>query len=274
MRLKNLDLIVITAVVAMNVIWSLLSRPGHLSAVGIALALPLVFFLPGYALTKILFHGQSLNWIYCITLSLGLSMAIDIVSGFVLNLFPIGLRAMPWAAFLGILTLVFSFLGTYLLKKSSKGGIRLPTFHSGIHRYFLVGFSVVVAIVVTILAIQFSATSTAEQPHPGFTQLWMLSSPQDNKCAVRLGVRSFEATSVTYRVVMTINDTQVGEWSPVALVPQEEWDRLVPISFGPTGSAYIEVKLYRLDKPEAIYRDVHMTLNSLETGGKNRKIQC
>lgn len=268
MRLKNLDLILIVTIALMDVVWVLL--PSHPSVVGIVLALPLVFLLPGYTLTEALFYKRPFDGIYRFIFSLGLSLAIDILSGFILNIFPTGLRAMSWAVFLGLLTVVFSLLVAYLRRGSSIGWIRLPKFGFGIHEYILLGLS----IVVTILSIEYSAIEVVQQLHPDLTQLWMLPSTQaDNNCAVRLGIHSFEPTAVTYRITMTVNGIQGNVWPSIVLAPQEKWDRLVPIPSRSTSSIYVEVRLYKSDKPRAPYHEVHITLNGLE-GGKDRKMQC
>ncbi len=273
MHLKHPDLILIVAIAIENIIWALL--PNYLPIISFVLALPLVFLLPGYALTEALFHRRSLNDIYRhrFILSLGLSLTIDILSGFILNLFPMGLGAVSWALCLGVLTVAFSLLAAYRRGQSSTTGILLPRFHVGIHRYVLVGLCLIAAVAVTVLAIQFSAASEAQQPHPGFTQLWMLPSPQSgNNCAVRLGVQSFEATSVTYLVIMTANGAQVNTWPSVVLAPQEKWSHIVTIAPASTNSVYVEVVLYRSDNPGTVYREVHMTLSN--AGKSKDKMQC
>src|SRR5690348_6716453 len=57
MRFKSLDLILAMLVVAINV--ALTQFPGRFMIVGILFALPLIFFLPGYALTQTLFRGRA-----------------------------------------------------------------------------------------------------------------------------------------------------------------------------------------------------------------------
>src|SRR5947207_8640920 len=172
MRQIHLDLILIVTISIMNVIWALL--PSHPPVIGIVLALPLVFLLPGYTLTEALFNNRSFDGIYRFILSVGLSLAIDILSGFVLNIFPAGLRAISWAVILGLLTTVFSLLVAYRRLRPSIDKVRLPKFRFSIREYTLVGLS----IIVVILSIQYSANSVAQQPHPGFTQLWMLPPTQ------------------------------------------------------------------------------------------------
>src|SRR5450759_1505314 len=110
MRFKNLDLIAAILVVAINVGWTLI--PNRPLVMGIIFALPLIFVLPGYTLTQTLFCERSsapypssnlirrpglniehpIGTADHIILSLGLSMAIDVVAGFILNVLPIGLQ--------------------------------------------------------------------------------------------------------------------------------------------------------------------------------------
>lgn len=269
MRQKHLDLLLIVAIAAMNVIWALL--PDHLPLIGIIFALPLVFVLPGYTLTGILFHSRSLDAVHRFLLSLGLSLAIDILAGFILNVFPIGLREISWAVFLGLLTTMFSLWIAYLRwKKAGSNGVS-NRFRLRLHEFVLLGL----ALVVVILAVQYSAINVIQEPHPGFTQLWVLPSMEHgDSCTIRLGVRSFESTPVTFRVVMTSNESQVSAWSSITLAPQKEWDQAVSLRPGASDSMYIEVQLDRVDEPGIVYRDVHLTLHSSKRSKNGQGQQC
>src|SRR5713101_8678422 len=112
MRLKHPDLLLASAIALANVVWAWL--PGRFPAIGVALALPLVFGLPGYTLTGVLFHRRSLDTVHRMLLSLGLSVAMDIAGGLALNVFPIGLRPVSWSVLLAFLTALFAALGAYL----------------------------------------------------------------------------------------------------------------------------------------------------------------
>ncbi len=262
MRLKHPDLMLATSVAMMNVVWALLpSRP---PIIGIALALPLVFVLPGYTLTEALFHKRSLDTIYRILLSLGLSLAIDISGGILLNAFPIGLRTISWAALLALLTGLFALLVVYLRRRTLIREMREKQAHGirfSSHEYILCAL----AMAVVIFAVAFSAVSVTNEPHAGFTQLWMLPQDQaNNNCEVRLGVRSYELTSITYRVQMTVNGVQVNTWPSVVLAPRQEWDRLVTLRLNPTVTttdAHVEVRLYHASSPGAAYQKVNLTMH-------------
>src|SRR5690242_14412534 len=122
MRHKNLDLLLITAIAYINILWVWL-LPNSLPFMRVVLALLLVFLAPGYALTEALFYGGPPDSVYRyrFILSLGSSLALDGVSGIILNLLPTGLRAIPWAICISILTLAFSLLAMYRRRRSSPG---------------------------------------------------------------------------------------------------------------------------------------------------------
>ncbi len=267
MNLKNLDLIVTMIITTTNVIWALL--PYHTPIVGIVLALPLLFVLPGYTLTEALFHQRSLEASHRLILGLGLSLAIDIPGGFVLNVLPAGLQGISWSVFLGLLVTIFSLL-VMKLRRGAPINVQQPLrFRFTIYEFILFGL----ALTVAILSIQYSATSIEQQPHPGFTQLWMLPSTQaDNSCIVRLGVRSFESTSVMYRIEVTVNGAQINMWPSVTLAPQEEWDQLVSIDSKAIHNVYVEVKLYRLDRSAVVYRKVNLTFH-ITRGSTNGSVK-
>jgi uncharacterized membrane protein len=377
MRLKDLDLGFAVMIAVMSMLWAVLSSRAGASheflqaaqqaaqhaffarwataaaaqnkpaptLIGILLALLLVFVLPGYTLTEVMFHKGALESSHRLLLSLALSLAIDILSGFILNLLPGGLQAVSWAALLGAVTVVFALLAAFLrrgrlyrvpsLPRNEQGKHKTPTslshqdkqcrvrailpggqvmraraatsaphdplplhvvplpvpkatgqaqgphtaphdplsLHVGarhfmpLRDYMLLGL----ALFMAILSIEYAVSSVSQQPYPGFTQLWMVPPIQDSRaCVVRIGVRSFEATSMTYRVVVRMNGVRVRTWARVVLAPRQEWDEVVSVAprfiVGvPTtaGNVYIEVRLYRLDQPETVYRNVHVTLKAV-----------
>ena len=59
MRLKNIDLIVILTIVVSNIVCVFF--PIHATAIRVALAVPLVFLLPGYVVHEVFSHKRPLN---------------------------------------------------------------------------------------------------------------------------------------------------------------------------------------------------------------------
>lgn len=286
-RLKNFDLIGAICLAAINVGWAWLpSRP---LAIGIILALPLVLVLPGYTLAQILLHGQKssepsselilrpsfklgqpVSVVDHIILSFGLSMALDVLLGFVLNVFPFGLQAQSWMISLGLLTAIFALFAAFRRRKGPMNNGRIPGPRITIYQSILFGLALLIAAAAVWLSVIRPPATRAD-----FTQFWMLQSTQtNNSCTVDIGVQSYEAASVTYRIVVKVNSVQVNSWPSVALAPQEKWEQSVAISPGAAASMYVEAQLYRADKPENIYRDAHMTMHSVRVSKHGQELQC
>jgi uncharacterized membrane protein len=286
MRSKSLDLIVAILVVAINVGWALI--PNRPPVIGIIFALPLIFVLPGYMLTQMLFRTRSLAPHAAtqlirqprlnlghpigpadhIILALGLSMAIDVVMGFTLNVLSVGLQALSWTLSLGLVTTVFALLAMFMRKKDTSRVKNIPVHRLKMHEYILFGL----AILIATLAVWSSTTRPLAKSPTSFTQLWML--PANNKsCGVRIGVQSFESAPVTYRIVVMANSAQVVAWSSVILAPGTDWSQSVSINPGAAHNVYVEALLYRADQPRSVYRNVHLTLHSL-VNSKDPKILC
>lgn len=281
--------------------------PDRPPVVGTLFALPLVLLLPGYALTQALFYprpaGSSsglsadtsgglilpprlrltrqFDAIDHLAFSLGLSLVIDIVVGFILNLLPVGLQWQSWSLSLGLLTTAFALLaavrrlknGALLIKRDMifKKGDRQSRpydmiFQKGDRkgRPYKEGALLGAALVIGALAVWMSIVRPP-QPQPSFTQFWMLPPAQaSHSCAVRIGVQSFETGTVTYDIQVTSNGVQVSSWPSITLAAQQQWEHMVNISTtsGGGSSQLVDARLYRRDQPDTIYREVHVTLNS------------
>jgi uncharacterized membrane protein len=74
-----------------------------------ALGLPLLIFLPGYALIAMLFPEKAgLEWMERIALSVGLSVALVPLIGLLLNYTPWGIKEIPLLTSLSVFTLLMS----------------------------------------------------------------------------------------------------------------------------------------------------------------------
>src|SRR5437764_1490092 len=137
-RIRNVDLIGAICFALSGIGWALL--PNRPLLVGVLLAIPLVFILPGYTLTRAFFRrqrgdplsdssnglflqprlkiGQPFGAVDLMVFSLGLSLVIDVVTGLLLNLIPEGLQWQSWTFSLGLVTIVFALLA-YVRNKSA-----------------------------------------------------------------------------------------------------------------------------------------------------------
>jgi uncharacterized membrane protein len=279
MRSKNLDLIIVMVFVVVNVIWLEVPKdpawPGVVSLLpGLFFALPLTFFLSGYALVQTLFRrrtpeadsrdlirrpdlllGHPVGRADQILLSFGLSMAIDVLVGFGLNILPIGLQSVSWILSLGLITVVCTIVALFLRRgdlPSTRTGLPIRIKWQDVVLSLLALFVLASAVWLAIIR--------PLNPQPSFTQFWILPANQASKtCAVSLGVQSFETTSETYRVIMNMNNAQINAWPSIVLSPQQKWTQSIPIHPGDNNAITIEALLYRNDNPGTPYRQVHLT---------------
>lgn len=291
MRTRNADLILVFVLSILNLVYAFFPIY-HTTFIGVALALPLIFVLPGYAVTEVFFKRQTqtssrfsstdpiqarriLTTSDRFILSLGSSLAIAIGGGFLLNLLPLGLRATSWAAFLGLLTALLALLAIILRVQRQKGE---PPEGQPVHPSRLTPRTLLLfwgAIVIALFSILYSVFSAGQQPHAGFTQFWLVPPSQSqHQCIVQLGVHSFEETPVTYRLNILINGKMVQTWATIALTPRQEWDQSVQITLNVKESAYIKAELYLSNKPEIVYRSVNVLLHSTDDGKGGNVGRC
>jgi uncharacterized membrane protein len=105
----------IPADLALVILWTLVCIPFVLvpplneTPVRILLGLPLVLFLPGYALIALLFPRKGdLDGIERVALSFGLSIAVVPLTGLALNYTPFGIRLSPVLFSLSVLTVALA----------------------------------------------------------------------------------------------------------------------------------------------------------------------
>ena len=101
---KDLALVILFTLLCIPFV--LLPPLNEISAIRIILGLPLVLFLPGYALIAVLFpRKDDLDAIERIALSFGLSIAITPLLGLALNYTPFGIRSSPVLILLSVFTI-------------------------------------------------------------------------------------------------------------------------------------------------------------------------
>lgn len=257
MRRHNLDVILAIAVAISNVGYSFLSI--HQPLLGTLLALPLLFFIPGYLLADVLFQQRLPSIAHQIVLILTMSTCIVLLSGFLLNLLPGGLNARSWSIYLGGLNTLLGLLAMLQRRKVLISQTQAWSLHLKFSDYILSGL----ALIVIIVSLCYSAISVANQPHPGFTQLWLLPSKEVNHTwQLNLGVHSNELEPVTYKILMSVNHASFKSWSSIKLDPEQEWKHFVSLSDTGSDSTYVQVNLYYSNQEGIVYNEVHVTLYS------------
>ncbi|GBC72899.1 hypothetical protein HRbin04_00294 [archaeon HR04] len=116
--LKNMYLSMtlwITAIVTAVTILTIYVLPDAIpwSIVRIVVGGAFVLFIPGYALVQLLFPSREMDVIERVALSIGLSLAVVPLTGFLLNYSPWGIRLDPIVASVSALSIILAFASVY-----------------------------------------------------------------------------------------------------------------------------------------------------------------
>lgn len=222
---------------------TLLSGVG--GALQVAVALPLVLVLPGYALSCALLPGSDLGHPERIALSIGLSICQTILGGLLLNAMQFGLRPDVWAPALASTTAAATLVALWRRRRSVHRGTCQLAFPSpcGALMLLLAAGLVVAAFVV-------ARTGALREEEAGFTQLWMLPYEADPS-GVRVGLVSYMDAPTRYRLELRAGESTVVEWGPIELTPHASWEGIVLLADSTRRNGGIEAVVYDYDVPEA-----------------------
>jgi uncharacterized membrane protein len=225
-------------------------------AVRVVFGLPLALFVPGYALTTAFLPSLAQAFPNRLMYALGVSLAVTILTGLLLNLTAEGLTGVLWTGVLGSVSLAAGVAA--LLRRwremRDEDDIRQPVFRlRPTHAAMLAAAALLIVGAVTI-----TRTAAIGEAHPGFTQLWLTPFYPSSEQYLEIGLHNFENEPVEYRVQFRIGDHVIDEWSPVRLQPNELWQKVMRVNEEPLQGERAEVVVYRLDDPEQVYR--HATL--------------
>lgn len=183
-------------------------------------ALLLVFVLLGYAAQAALMPHIPMPSAEAVMVALGLALSVTIFTGLLINLSPGGFDRSTWAYTIGALTVVASSIGIRRRGRVIGAAIRLPS----------LPLVVTVAVTGTLTAASFAIalTGVAEQPRPGFAQLWLLHGSDPSSVVV--GIRNESEQAETMSLRLQLDGDQVAAWPAVTLVPGETWttDQALP----------------------------------------------
>jgi hypothetical protein len=245
---RNTDLAVIAAVtVAAALVTGLTGGGGPAIAwLRVLAGVPLVLVLPGYALTAFTLPARSPRGFSLVLWrglwSTGLSLAVAVLGGLLLNVFPVGLTRVSWTILLAAVTLL-ALAATVPLRLSSQ---RLSSQRLSSQRLSSRPLSswrptrarawrptwAVVGYPLAALAFAGTATGLAVvsggRPHsPPFAELWLV--PGTGKTI--LGVRSAYPARQAFHLVLKDGVGQADSWD-FTLAPGQSWRRAVSASAG------------------------------------------
>jgi len=237
------DLALVAALAFLALIAALLSAPVWLRA---PLLVPLVLFLPGYAVAANLFAPKTVGiterGIYAVVLSIAITAAGGLVIQVVL-----GLGREAWAIFLAGVTLYASLR---ILVEGQSDPLSLPSSVSW--RIPLAAAVFVLAGVIATLAVISAGEGLRDaQAKIRFTDFWLLpgGGPGAETDDLFVGLRSHEGQPRRYALELTRNGEVLAR-ANVRLLAGEKWEKSFAVSAAPRGVPVVAV----LDRDGAPYR--------------------
>lgn len=229
---------------------------------GLLLALP----LPGYALMRAMFAGRLPEPVQQLALVIGLGLSLSILAGFLLHFVPVGMSRGSWAATLAGLTVIVSLIALSRelrlpVAQQALAGVQQadagaqPLGRLGGSQARMLG----AAVLIGLAAFAVARVGAAEQPYPGFTQLWVLPGSDSS---ISVGVHNREGSDQRYTLRLSAGGEALGAERAVALADGQTFQVQVrlPASLTMPGSgATVEAILERQGESDP-YRRVLLRL--------------
>lgn len=215
---------------------------------------PLVLIMPGYALTHVAFPARTIGRAERVALSLGLSLIVGVLGGFVLNWLPGGLTRAAWTSLLSATT-VGASLAAFLRRRQQppmapqRAGPQVNR-----REWFMLGTAAIVVVLALSVARAGAESSTAR-----FTQLWLLPADvQTNR--VRVGINNAEGQPIAYQLKLEVSGQIVQTWPSIVLNSGAQWEATVAVAQVQPAQT-VKATLYRLDNPADVYRWTQLQRN-------------
>jgi hypothetical protein len=167
-----------------------------------------------------------------------------------LNWSPWGLKAATWAVLGGGITLAASLAAVWRRGRMRSSGPTLPSIGSG--QLALLA----VAALMTVGAVSLSRAPVYPPDVQGYTMLWLTPDSDGVPTRLRLGVRSAELTTQSYRLEVTASGATIADWPEITVAPGQTWETTTMVEGLPTANSPIEARLYRNEEPGTVYRRV------------------
>ncbi len=252
------------------------------------LGLPLVLFLPGYALIAALFPAKSdLDGIERVALSFGLSIAVVPLIGLGLNYTPWGIRLLPILTSLSVFTFIMcglAYLRRASLPESDTFGVSfkavalslkaevMETSESRLDRALTV--FLIISILLSIATLAYVVVSPKEGEH--FTEFYLLGpeGKADNYTTnytigqsgtVIVGVVNHEYRPVNYTMEVKLENKSLflpENVKHISLAHNETWEEPVTIMPPLEGkNMKLQFLLFNDTEKSVPYRDLHLWVN-------------
>ena len=247
----------------------------------IVLGLPFVLFFPGYALVAALFPKKGdLSGIERVALSFGLSIAVTVLIGLILNYTPWGIALYPILLSLTVFILVTSAIAYYRRRRLVAEQRFTLSFQIALPRWAGLSkldkaLSIVLALSILAAIGAFAYMVAAPMVGEQFTEFYVLGPegevedyPRElvvgEEATVILGIVNHEGEEMSYRIEVTIDGVQNGEVGPLLLADEDKWEE--EVSFAPQQAGddqKVEFLLYRDGESEP-YSTLHLFIDIVE----------
>jgi len=246
------------------------------SVLRVILGLPFVLLFPGYSFIAALFPGKdAIKGIERIALSCGTSLALVILTGFILNYTPWGIRLYPIVISLELLNIVLSVIAWYrrrLLPEEDRFHVSFSFSKAGwlgksrIEK--MVSISVIVIFIIALgVGGYYIITPKASQ---NLTEFYLLGPdgkaenypreiPAGQDTEVTFGIVNRETETVSYYVEVRIDDTVINTTEVFALQNEEKYEQI--ISFTPSTVGIDQKVEFVLVKNNEDYRQLYLWID-------------
>jgi uncharacterized membrane protein len=249
------------------------------------LGLPMVLFLPGYALIAALFpHRDDLDGIERTALSFGLSIAVVPLLGLGLNYTPWGIRLAPILVTLSIFTLGMCVIAVYRRGELPEGEAFSVPFGAALHSLRQEVFAheqsrldriLTVILVLSILASVAMLVYVVVTPKQGekFTEFYILGPEGiaddyptlfnlSESGTVILGVVNHEYASVEYTLDIALDNESIYPGQQIVLAHNQTWEEFVTFTPPNVGQDMkLQFLIYKDGNYSAPYRDLHLWID-------------
>ncbi len=247
------------------------------------IGIPMVLFLPGYALIAALFPNKSdLDGIERLALSFGLSIAVVPLIGLGLNFTPFGIRLLPILISLSIFSFVMCWIAYWRRSKlSSEESFSVPfgemyssvkgeIFNSRSTMDKALTVILILSIIVSIVVLVYVIVTPKQGEK--FTEFYILgengkaegyptSLEMGKNSSVIAGIVNHEYVLTNYTMDVVLRNETLNRYS-ISLMHNSTWEENVSFAPGIKGNNIkLGFLLYKEDNFTAPYRDLHLWVN-------------
>ena len=243
----------------------------------VALGVPFVLVLPGYALVAAIFPRKNdLDFLQRIALSVGLSAAVIPLLGLALNYSPWGIRPHPTVIAVGAFTVLLAVVAAARRQLVPRDQAFRPSPAVPWRRFLPANaFGRALAAAAVLLFVTLTAAGayllTAPRSGEAYTEFYLLSAggraryPDalmlGERARLTLAVANHEGRAAGYRIVAKVGGAIAGEVSAMRLKDGQSWEQEVEVLPNRAGDGQkVEYLLYREGVSEP-YRRLHLWLD-------------